>query len=146
MGNPYSLPNTAGRGHLARVIARLTPADFARPAGGPGWTVGGLLCHLAFYDNRASVLLAKWKKESVAPSPNDVDVMNESMRPMFNLIPADAVARLVTETAGAIDREIDSLSPDLLARVEKDGTAVKLNRGLHRAHHLGQIEKALGWS
>jgi len=144
MGSTYSQPNTAGRDHLARVVARLAPADFSRPAGGPGWTVGGLLAHLAFYDNRARLLLAKWKKDGVAASANDVDLMNESMRPMFNLIPADAAAWLVNETAAAIDREIDSLSPDFLARVEKDGTAVKLNRGLHRAHHLAQIEKALG--
>jgi uncharacterized protein (TIGR03083 family) len=144
MGNTYSQPNTEGREHLARVVARMKPSDFARPAGGPGWTVGGLLAHLAFYDNRARVLLTKWKKDGVGPSGNDVDVMNESMRPLFNLIPGDAVARLVTETAGAIDREIDSLPPDLLARVEKDGPAVKLNRGLHRAHHLAQIEKAMG--
>jgi uncharacterized protein (TIGR03083 family) len=146
MGNAYSQPNTDGRDHLARVVARLKPSDFSRPAGGPGWTVAGLLAHLAFYDNRARLLLAKWKKDGVAASANDVDVMNESMRPMFNLIPADAASRLVTETAAAIDKEIDSLSPDFLARVEKDGPAVKLNRSLHRAHHLAQIEKALGWS
>ena len=145
MNNSYTQSNRTGREQLQKVVARLKPADYSRPAGGPGWTVGGLLAHLAFYDNRAIVLLAKWKKDGVAPSPNDVDVMNEAMRPMFNLIPADTVARLVTETAGAIDREIDSLAPDLVARVEKDGPAVKLNRGLHRAHHLGQIEKAMGW-
>jgi len=145
MSNSYAQPNTDGREHLRKVVARLAPADYSRAAGGPGWTVGGLLAHLAFYDNRAVVLLSKWKREEVASSPNDVNVMNESMRPMLNLIPAEAVARLATETAAAIDREIDSLAPDLLARVEKDGTAVKLNRGLHRAHHLAQIEKALGW-
>jgi hypothetical protein len=145
MGNAYSQPNADGRERLARVVARLKPSDFLRPAGGPGWTVAGLLGHLAFYDNRARVLLAKWKKDGVTPSANDVDVMNEAMRPMFNLIAAEAVARLVTETAAAIDKEIDSLPADLLARVEKDGTAVKLNRSLHRAHHLAQIETALGW-
>jgi hypothetical protein len=145
MGNVYAQPNTDGRERLQKLVSRLKPSDYSRAAGGPGWTVGGLLAHLAFYDNRAVVLLEKWKKEGVAPSANDVDVMNESMRPMFNLIPAQAVARLVTDTAAAIDGEIDSLPPELLARVEKDGTAVKLNRSLHRAHHLGQIEKALGW-
>jgi hypothetical protein len=58
MTNQYAQPNTAERVHLEKVIARLSPSDHGRPAGGPGWTVGGLLAHLAFWDTRALVLLA----------------------------------------------------------------------------------------
>ncbi|MGD0725624.1 MAG: maleylpyruvate isomerase N-terminal domain-containing protein [Spirochaetia bacterium] len=143
MSNQYTPPNSAERAHLDRVIARLSPSDYGRPAGGPGWTIGGLLAHLAFWDNRALVLLAKWKKEGIGPSLIDTDVFNESMRPLCNAVPVEVIAKMAVETAAAIDEEIDSLSPDFLAKVERDGTPVRLNRGLHRSHHLAQVEKAI---
>lgn len=143
MSNQYRQPNSAERAHLDKVIARLSPSDYGRPAGGPGWTIGGLLAHLVFWDNRALVLLAKWKKEGIGPSLIDTDVCNESMRPLCNAVPAAVIAKMAAETAAAIDEEIDSLSPDFLARVEREGTPVRLNRGLHRNHHLAQVEKAI---
>jgi hypothetical protein len=145
MANKYTQPNSAERAHLDKVIARLSPSDYGRPAGGPGWTVGGLLAHLAFWDNRALVLLAKWKKEGIGPSQIDVDVFNESMRPLCNAAPASVISKMAIGTAAAIDEEINSLSPEMLAMVERDGTPVRLNRGLHRNHHLAQVEKGLGW-
>jgi hypothetical protein len=144
MRNQYTAPNSAAREHLSEVLARLSPSDHGRPAGGPGWHVGGLLAHLAFWDNRALVLLAKWKEKGVGPSPIDTDVFNESMRTLCNAIPAEVLKEMVTATAVAIDKEIESLSPELIVTVEKEGPAVRLNRGLHREHHLAQIEKALG--
>jgi hypothetical protein len=142
MTNQYTQANSAERDHLEKVIARLSPSDYDRPAGGPGWTIGGLLAHLAFWDNRALALLAKWKKEGIGPSLIDTDLFNESMRPLCNAVPAAVIARMAVETATAIDEEIDSLQPEFLARVERDGTPVRLNRGLHRNHHLAQVEKA----
>jgi hypothetical protein len=143
MTNQYTQANSAERDHLEKVIARLSPSDYDRPAGGPGWTIGGLLAHLAFWDNRALVLLAKWKKEGIGPSLIDTDLFNESMRPLCNAVPAAVIARMAVETATAIDEAIDSLQPEFLARVERDGTPVRLNRGLHRNHHLAQVEKAI---
>ena len=145
MTNQYAQPNSVERAHLEKVIGRLAPSDYGRPAGGPAWTVGGLLAHLAFWDNRALVLLAKWKKEDIGPSMIDTDLFNESMRPLCNTVPANVIARMAVETAAAIDKGIDTLSPEMLANVESDGKPVRLNRGLHRIHHLAQIEKALGW-
>ena len=143
MSNAYTAPNSAERAHLDKVIGRLSPSDYERAAGGPGWTIGGLLAHLTFWENRALVLLAKWKKEGIGPSLIDMDLFNESMRPLCNAVPAAVIAQMAVETAAAIDREIDALSPDFLQRVERDGTPVRLNRGLHRNHHLAQVEKAL---
>ncbi len=143
MTNQYTQANSAERDHLKEVIARLSLSDYDRPAGGPGWTIGGLLAHLAFWDNRALVLLAKWKKEGIGPSLIDTDLFNESMRPLCNAVPAAVIARMAVETTTAIDDAIDSLQPEFLARVERDGTPVRLNRGLHRNHHLAQVEKAV---
>jgi hypothetical protein len=143
MPNQYSEPNSAERAHLEKLIARLSPSDYGRAAGGPGWTIGGLLAHLMFWDNRALVLLARWKKEGIGPSLIDTDLFNESMRPLCNAVPAAVIAKMAVETAAAIDEEISSLSSDFLAHVEREGTPVKLNRGLHRSHHLAQVERAL---
>ena len=143
MSNHYTEPNSAERTHLEKVVARLSPSDYGRPAGGPGWTVGGLLAHLTFWDNRALVLLAKWKKDGIGPSAIDIDLINESMRPFCNAVPAAVLARMAVDTAEAIDREISSLPADFLAKVEREGAPVHLNRGRHRSHHLAQVERAL---
>jgi hypothetical protein len=143
MSNAYSRQNAAWRERLTAVAGRLSPAGMKRPAGGPGWTVTGLLGHLAFYDQRALTLVAKWKKDGISPSPLDIDVVNEAARPMFNAMAPDEAKKLVVETAAAIDAVIDAMDPQLLARIEADGKPVKLNRAAHREHHLAQIEKAL---
>jgi hypothetical protein len=145
MGNEYTAANAAWRDNIFALTERLSDEDIARVAGGPSWTVGVALCHLAFWDHRASVLLKKWKAGGIADSPNDIDVVNDSMLPFLKAIPPAEVRRLVREAAEGIDAEIDSLAPDFLARVESDGRPVRLDRSKHREHHAAQIEKAMGW-
>jgi hypothetical protein len=144
MSNAYTTRNTAWREKLAALTKRLGDADMARPAGGTGWTIGGLLAHLAFWDQRAVVLLSKWKTQNMAPSAIDVDVVNEAMRPLCNAIPPRAVASMAVSCAAAVDRAIDELDAAFLARIEAEGTPVRLDRSAHREHHVAQIEKALG--
>jgi hypothetical protein len=98
---------------------------------------------MTFYDQRALVLLARWKKDGIAPSPLDVDVVNDASRPLFNAVAPQEMKRLVVEAAEAIDAAIDALDPQYLSRIETEGKPVRLNRAAHREHHLGQIEKAL---
>jgi hypothetical protein len=102
MSKHYTQQNSIERAHLAKVIARLSASDYARTAGGPGWTIGSLLAHLTFWDNRALVLLG------IGPSLIDTDLFNESMRPLCNAVPAAVIAKMAVETAAAIDKEIDS--------------------------------------
>ena len=70
--------------------------------------------HLAFYDLRASVLLALWKTDGISPSPNDVDVVNDATKPLFNAVAPAEMKRLVVEAAAAIDAAIDALDPAFL--------------------------------
>ncbi len=144
MSNRYAANNTAERQHLEKVIARLSKKDYAKPVGDKGWTVASALGHLAFWDKRASVLTARYAREGVKPSEMDEDVLNDSLAWLCATIPGDTIARIARESAEAIDREIDGLAADLLARMETKDSSVQLDRGLHRAHHLAQIEKALG--
>jgi hypothetical protein len=140
MSNVYSDQNRKWRERLAATLERLTDADLAKLAGGPGWTINGLLAHLAFYDFRAARILEQWKSNSIGPSPLDIDISNDAMKPLFNAVAHHEIRRLVREAAGAIDAAIDSLDPGFLARIEAEGKPVRLNRAAHREHHLQQIE------
>jgi hypothetical protein len=143
MSNAFTTKNTTWREALTDLVGRLSDADMARAAGGPGWTIGGLLGHMAFWDQRALVLLNRWKSSAIAASPIDVDVANDAMRPFLNAIPPGTVRKLATDMASAIDAAIDALSPESLAKVEMEGKPVRLDRGMHREHHMAQILKAL---
>ena len=65
MSSAYSQRNKAELEHLRKVVDRLTDEQIARPAGGDGWTVGALLGHIAFWDQRAIVLMERWKAGGV---------------------------------------------------------------------------------
>jgi hypothetical protein len=143
MSNSYTQENTAEREHLTALANCLADEELSRPVEA-GWTVAGLLAHLAFWDRRAFILLEKWKQEGIGPSPLDVDVVNEAMREHCTAIPPRAAAQMAVACAVAIDREIEQLDADMLAAVETDGRTVHLNRATHRKLHLEQIERALG--
>ncbi|HET6452093.1 MAG TPA: maleylpyruvate isomerase N-terminal domain-containing protein [Spirochaetia bacterium] len=143
MSNAYSADNRAWRERLASTVKGITDADLGKPAGGPGWTVNGLLAHLAFYDLRAARLIEQWKAGAIGPSALDIDVSNDAMKSLFNAVAHHEIRRLVLEAAEAIDGAIDSLDPGFLSRIEAEGKPVRLNRAAHREHHLRQIESAL---
>jgi hypothetical protein len=143
MSNVYSAENAAWRKKLESVVQRLSDQDLERTAGGHGWTVGGRLAHLAFYDYRALAILKKWETNAVGPSPLDIDVVNDALKPLFNAMAPGRIRRLAREAAEAIDAAVDALDPGLLAQIEKESLPVRLNRAAHREHHLAQVENAL---
>ena len=143
MSNAYSAQNALWREKLISHAKRLTDKDLGRQAGGSGWTVGGLLGHLALYDLRHAAILERWKKAGISTSPLDIDIVNDATRPLFNAVAPNEVKRLVVEAAVAIDAAIDALDPDLLSRIETEVKPFRPNRAAHREHHLEQIEKAL---
>ncbi len=143
MSNAYTRDNTTEREHLIALANRLTDEQLSR-AVEAGWTVAGILAHLAFWDQRAVTLLEKWSQEGIGPSPVDVHVVNEAMRSHCVAIPPRAAAQMAIDCASAIDRAIEQLDPAMLKKVETEGQTVRLNRADHRRTHLGEIERALG--
>jgi hypothetical protein len=143
VSNSYAARNKSELEHLRKVAGGLTDNQVACPAGGPGWSVGGILGHLAFWDQRAIVLLRRWKAGGVGTSAIDIDAVNDAMRPILNALPSKTAIHLAIDSAEGIDKEIDSLDDIMLAKVETDGKPVRLDRAAHRIHHLEQIEKAL---
>lgn len=143
MSNAYSAQNSEWRENLISLTKRLSDKDLGRHAGGSGWTAGGLLGHMAFYDLRSVALLERWKKDGISPSPLDIDIVNDAARPIFNAVAPGEMKRLVVDAAVAVHAAIDALDPEFLSGIETEGKPFRLNRAGHREHHLEQIEKAL---
>jgi PAS domain-containing protein len=135
--------NTTERLHLAALINQLSDDQLSHPMDA-GWTVSAVLAHLAFWDIRALVLIEKWQKDGIGPSPMDTDVVNEVTRKFFLAISPRKAAETALESAAAIDQIIEQLSPEMTTAIDTIGKTVHLNRADHRRMHLGEIEKTLG--
>jgi hypothetical protein len=132
--------NARERTRLRSLVVRLTDEDLIHPLG-TDWTVAVALAHLAFWDQRALVLMRKWKSSGVAPSPIDIDVTNESLLPLWRALPPRAAAELAVSSAEAMDRELEETPPEFIAAIESLGERSRLYRSDHRKMHIDQIEE-----
>src|SRR4029453_13033726 len=89
---------------LEAFVARLSDTDLQRPTPGD-WTVAGVLAHLAFWDQRAFLLLDQWDKSGRAPAieRGDGDWVNDPAKPMFLALPPRRAAELAISIARATD-------------------------------------------
>ena len=141
----YIAENKTQLARLQALLAGRSDADLARPMAA-GWTVAGVLGHLAFWDQRALILLEHWAKKGTAPpatNEEDVDWMNDAAKPMLLAVPPRRAAELWLSIAQAVDAKAAGFSDDLVARNAAAGTPVSLNRGAHRLDHLADLERAL---
>ena len=137
--------NDSERARLNALVERLNDADLTR-AMPEGWTVASVLAHLAFWDQRAYILLDRWQRKGVTPPPGDaadVDWINDAAKPMFLALPPRRAAEVAVAIAEATDRKVASLSDELVSRNAALGTPVTLARADHRREHLDAIERAL---
>ncbi len=141
----YISENKTQLARIQALLAGRSDAELARPMAA-GWTVAGVLGHLAFWDQRALILLEHWEKKGAAPPANneeDVDWINDAAKPMFLAVPPRRAAELWLSVAQAVDAKAAGFSDDLVARNAAAGTPVGLNRGAHRLDHLPDLERAL---
>jgi DinB superfamily len=140
----YIADNDTQRARLKALLAR-SDADLARPMPA-GWTVAGVLGHLAFWDQRALVLLEHWEKTGQVPpkySEEDVDWINDAAKPMLLAVPPRQAAQLALAIAEAVDAKVAGLSDDLVRRNTAAETPIGLARAVHRREHLDEIEGVL---
>jgi hypothetical protein len=121
---------------------RITDEELGLPMW-EGWTIAAALAHLAFWDQRALVLMKKWKISGVASSPIDDDVTNDSILPLCSAISPRVAARLAVSAAEAIDFELKNAGDDLITDIWQLGKKFRLYRSEHRKLHLDQIEGLL---
>ncbi|MGH7323953.1 MAG: DinB family protein [Candidatus Rokuibacteriota bacterium] len=141
----YVAENTAQRERLRALVDRLKDEDLRRPLNA-GWTVAGVLGHLAFWDERTVVLLERWERDGAAPRPlnsEDTDWINDSAKALCLALPPRAAAQLALSVAEAADRKVASLSDDRLAANATAGRPINVLRAEHRREHLDEIERAL---
>jgi hypothetical protein len=135
----------AERERLRSLISRLSDKDLGRPMPA-GWTVAGVLAHIAFWDARAIYWLDKWAR-GAAPSPyepENTEAVNESAKPLCLALPPRDAAKLTMRLASEADSKVKALSDAMLAKIRATGgPPFNLSRAIHRKEHLDEIESAL---
>jgi hypothetical protein len=144
---PYVADNDAERERLRALVRRLGDHDLARPMAA-GWTVAGVLAHLAFWDQRIVVLLDEWERRGPAWAPpqearDDVDWINDAAKPLCLALPPRAAAELALSVAETVDRRVAAVSDALLEANARAGAPLNWRRAAHRREHLDEIERAL---
>ena len=143
---PYSEQNAESRRRLEALVRGLSDQDLARSTD-YGWTVTALLAHLAFWDQRMTVILRRWMEEGFDPSPIDSGAVNDALRVVCHALDPRTAIELCLSSAEAVDAEFDTLTPDLVKQLEEHAAATetqfRMNRSLHRNAHLDDIESLL---
>jgi hypothetical protein len=142
MNRPFVAENARELERLRSLVDRLSDDELRRPLG-TDWTISVALAHLAFWDQRSLVLVRAWKLNGIKPSPIDIDITNDALLPTWLALPPRAAANLAVSAAEAIDAELEGVSSDFIAEIEKLGDKFRLFRSVHRKLHLDQIEASL---
>jgi hypothetical protein len=142
MTTPLIENNRSARERLAALVGRLSDADLARRLES-GWSVAATLAHVAFWDLRAAILIDRWAREGLVPSPVDDDSLNDGMRPLLSAIPGRRAAELALEAAQEVDRKIEAAPPELVEAIGASGSDIDAARFEHRLEHVAEIERAL---
>lgn len=136
---PFTQENLASRRRL-ETLARGLSEEQLRRTNKDGWTVYALLAHLACWDQRHLHLIRRWRDNGIDESPVDSTAVNESIKPLCLAIEPQAAVELCLASAAAIDAELETVSPELMAAVDASPNHFRFNRSLHRNGHLGEIE------
>lgn len=144
----HDAKNDKERERMCALIARLSDVDLkkAMPA---GWTIAGVLAHVAFWDARATYWIDKWAAGMEPAKPDyetreDVQWINDSGKPICLALPPRAAADLAMRLAEESDAKVKGLSDEILTKAVAVGLPFNLSRAEHRAEHLDDIDKALG--
>jgi Mycothiol maleylpyruvate isomerase N-terminal domain len=109
-----------------------------------GWTVSAVLGHLAFWDERVTVILDMLER-GVKPSPYDeeaVDWINDTTKRFLLAMEPRALAEMALEIAAQTDERLAGLSDDRLVEVTQLWCTQE--RWRDRTEHLDEIDQALG--
>lgn len=126
---------------LRKLLAELTNEQLHLSLG-EGWTVAAALAHLAYWDQRALILLERWPKQEIGLEPSDV--INRASLPHWLALPPHATIDLVLKAAEAINKKIETIPPEIFAwYADNPNTPLDIVRANHRGEHIDQIERSL---
>jgi hypothetical protein len=143
----YVAENDAERERLRALVRRLSDQDLARPMEA-GWTVAGVLAHVAFWDQRIGVLLDQWEQRGPSWTPPleqepDVDWINDAAKALCLALPPRVAAELALAIAETVDRRVAAVSDAIIEANARAGAPLNWRRVEHRREHLDEIERAL---
>ena len=143
--------NESSRARLRELVGRLTPADLALEGGEQDWTVGQILCHMAFWDR---FLAARWRAALVqGPGAQPLwfqheipDLLNDALPAQwaaFASAAPDAVMAEVLAAAEEVDRLIAGLPEATPFPAILSERRSLLDRSIHRSEHLQTLVRVL---
>jgi hypothetical protein len=146
MDRGYEERNRRERERQEALCARLSDVDLGRELVG-GWTVAAALAHLAFWDRRTVAALEELARHeapaSWSTSAADWDVVNAGeLDRWLAMPPREAIAEAL-DAARACDSRVEAAPAEVAEGLIAAGRARMLDRSVHRAEHLDQIERAL---
>jgi hypothetical protein len=136
--------NELARDRLATMVGKLSDDDLALDLG-DGWTVAVALAHLAFWDERAALLLERYADGTPQHHIPDwyEDLLNQTLEPQWRALSPRAAAEGAVAAAEHVTRVLRSLEDDLCAGLEAHEQGYLLRRFNHRQEHIDQIEAAV---
>jgi hypothetical protein len=128
-----------------RALDRLSDTDLSRPVG-EHWMVAVALCHIAHVDERVLAVLELSRLHGIPRAWWTMDealAVNDARLPRWRTLPPREALRRAIRTAEALDRVIRDLPPEVAEAVAAERPR-SLDRSLHRAEHLDEVEQAVG--
>ena len=142
----YVQTNREALDRLRALVERASDEDLARPME-DGWTVAGVLGHMAFWDLRIVTGLERWGPDGSGPFPtyydDAVDWINDAAKPIISALEPRAAARVAIEAAETADGAVANMSDELLEKNAATGGYINPDRADHRLEHLDEIEALL---
>lgn len=140
----YIAENERERRRLEALVARLDDVALSRPMPG-GWTVAGVLAHLAFWDQRIVLFVERLKRDAPIHDTeiDQVDWINDAIKPLQLALPPRRAAEIAVAAARDADRAVETLSDELVAKNAAASHPIYLLRADHRHEHLDEIDAAL---
>jgi hypothetical protein len=142
MDRSYIDANRASLERMRAFVAGASDEDL-RTEMPAGWTVGAVLGHLAFWDERVTVIV-DMLEQGVRPSPYDeeaVDWINDTAKRFLLAMDPRGLAEMSLEIAAATDERLAGLPDERLAEVTQLWCTQE--RWRDRTEHLDEIDQAL---
>jgi hypothetical protein len=127
-----------------KAIRQWSDETLAHPVG-EHWTVGVALSHIAYWDSRVLGVLELSARQDIPRawwSAAEAGAVNDARLPLWLAVPAREALLQAIRTAEALDRVIQDLPAHVLEAVMTE-RARSLDRSLHRAEHLDEVDRAL---
>jgi hypothetical protein len=146
MDNRYINENRKSRERLQKMVNGISDEELQLVIYKEGWTVAAALGHVAFWDERRAVQTRQWKEtgiEETGLNMFDTHVVNDALLPFLLALPPRKAAELVLACAVTVDKELESLSTEMVSKIEALGDHYSFDRAKHRNQHLDEIDVLL---